>query len=340
MEKNFIEEVCFLEELSIDLYSTQKNLARALSIDDLLDELDELDEEQEIEETADSKIIDCPLKRGHSFREIDSIDDILNHEDVEEIEEFEDRAARLKSFFAMQGKSKEIVRAESIEELLFEDDDDDDADYIPQKDNKVHLTEEEMETVAQKNIGLVYSIAGSFKSIDPCLNDELVVAGLEGLNKGLKGFDKSRTYKGQPISFTTYLVPCIRSSIINFIKKYSSDYLSQSIPIDEAFATTYDDEKSSKINNINFDEATELTFDEMIINKERCKKIRDCLEILNSDEKFVIIHSFGISEQEEYSQEQLSIILDVTQPAVSTLKKRALMKLKKTILQLKASNRW
>ena len=99
--------------------------------------------------------------------------------------------------------------------------------------------------------------------------------------------------------------------------------------------------ESSMVNSYEFKMAqNEISLEDRILTKERSKALIDCLEILSLQEKFIIVHLYGIGGELIMTQKEIAKSLLLTQPVVSKLKKVSLEKLRMVIMQLMKAGKW
>ena len=210
----------------------------------------------------------------------------------------------------------------------------DELNKVAAKDDLHYFTSKQIADLTEENKGLVFACAKKFHT-DSELKEELICVGMGALGKALGEFDKSREYK-----LSTYLVPCIRNAMINFLNSYSKDPIVDAISLYSIQGEETGERESLlevyAIQNNEFMPSAE----ELVLSRERREQVRNCLNLLNAVENFVIRHLFGINDVDIYTQKELGEIMGIAQPNISEIKRRALKKLKKIITKLMENGYW
>ena len=224
-----------------------------------------------------------------------------------------------------------VVSTCSIEDFLAEDELEDTTEEM---EEPWHYTNEEVVELMQKHKGLLMQCVNSFHA-DPLLREELLLVARMGLYKGLTKFDRNKGLKD-----STYLKPAIINNVLAYLSKLDRDAMGHlNVFIDESLSSENEilamtDKDAYKNNEF------EISAEDEYLNKSRCRKIHELLELLTTKEKFVIVHTFGINDELVMTQKQLAQKLQIQQPTVSLVKNTALKKLRKFIMRLIELENW
>lgn len=148
--------------------------------------------------------------------------------------------------------------------------------------------------------------------------------GMIGLVKGAKLYDPDTGIKP-----STYLYKCIYNEIINYIRRKSRDkripqenFVSLSVPIAD---------------NIELEDliADDIDIEQDMIDDERNKRIYEEIAKLNYKEQVVIKSTFQLDGFTEMTQTELAKMLNVSQCQISRIRKKALIKLKVRLKDIK-----
>lgn len=165
-------------------------------------------------------------------------------------------------------------------------------------DDNLKFRNEDVENLIKKNIGLVYKIVSRF-SVSQFDKDDLIQAGLMGLEYAIRHFQKEKGYK-----ISTYAVPFILGNIKKELKK---------IKLSNAFLKSKILDEHSMISSIK--------------NEENAEEIIIQLAILEEDEQQI----FHLKYQKNYTEKAIAKIMGVNQSTIS----RKLKKIKEKILKEK-----
>ena len=155
--------------------------------------------------------------------------------------------------------------------------------------------------------------------------DDLISIGTIGLIKGIDSFKHDKNIK-----LTTYAAKCIQNEILmnfrNNKKRQHDVSLSDSIGYDK------DGNEINLIDVIKCDEEDMLT---KLHNKDSIETLIKFLKILNSREKEIIIKRYGLFNNDELTQKEISEQMNISRSYVSRIEKRALLKIYKKFLKEK-----
>lgn len=149
--------------------------------------------------------------------------------------------------------------------------------------------------------------------------------GMIGLVKGAINYKNDIGIKP-----STYLGRCIINSILMELRKENkipneNNTISLSVPVyedillEEVISSNYNLEKEVEENN-------------------DIREIYIALDRLNSKEKYVIIHSFGLYNQDILKQNEMAEIIDCNQASISRIKKTAIKKIRRILNEERISN--
>lgn len=168
------------------------------------------------------------------------------------------------------------------------------------------------------NINLIYSAIKKLNLYNQL--DEFFSIGMIGLVRGANNYDESLGYKQ-----STYLYKCIYNAILmefrnnsstRRIPKYKLTSLSTEVGNNLTLADTIEDETD---------------IEEDLIKKELIQELYQEISKLTAQEQLVINLSFGVNGCEKIKQNEIGIILNLSQAQVSRIKNNALSKLRKAM---------
>ena len=174
----------------------------------------------------------------------------------------------------------------------------------------------------EHNLRLVAHIVKKFDANDN-MTDDLISIGTIGLIKGID------TYKdNKKTRITTYAARCIQNEILMYFranKKSNNDVsLSDSIGYDK---------EGNEINLIDVIEDKTPDLIESITLKDNIKKLKKYLYLLTKRERDIIVKRYGLNQEEEKTQKQISKDYHISRSYVSRIEKRALTKLLKEFIK-------
>lgn len=174
-------------------------------------------------------------------------------------------------------------------------------------------------TVIEHNIRLVINnVLKKFNNV-PVERQELVSVGLIGLIKAANTFDYTKNFK-----FSTYAGKCIDNEILIYINKNKKNFNTISLDSsefdDDSINTTKKDSRKDGL----VDESVNIIYD--YERKELIEGIKSSLDFLSDLEKKCIMLYFGFINDKEYTQEEISKIVNVSKSTVSRTIIRAIEK--------------
>lgn len=153
--------------------------------------------------------------------------------------------------------------------------------------------------------------------------DDLISIGTIGLIKGIDSFKNEKNTR-----LTTYCAKCIQNEILMYFrnnKKHINDVsLNDSIGYDK---------DGNEINLIDVIKSNDEDIVLKLHNKDSIETLINYLSILNEREKEIIIKRYGLFNNDELTQKEISEKLNISRSYVSRIEKRALLKIYKRFLK-------
>ena len=176
----------------------------------------------------------------------------------------------------------------------------------------------------EHNLRLVAHIVKKYDTKDNN-TDDLISIGTIGLIKGIDSFKNDKNIK-----LTTYCAKCIQNEILMYFrsnKKHVNDVsLNDSIGFDK---------DGNEINLIDVLKSNDEDILTTLHNNDSINTLIKYLDILNKREKDIIIKRYGLFNNDELTQKEISDILGISRSYVSRIEKRALLKIYKKFLKEK-----
>ena len=155
--------------------------------------------------------------------------------------------------------------------------------------------------------------------------DDLISIGTIGLIKGIDSFKNDKN-----IRLTTYCAKCIQNEVLMYFrsnKKHINDVsLNDSIGFDK---------DGNEINLIDVLKSNDDDILNVLHNNDSVNTLIKYLDILTKREKDIIIKRYGLFNNDELTQKEISEILGISRSYVSRIEKRALLKIYKKFLKEK-----
>ena len=155
--------------------------------------------------------------------------------------------------------------------------------------------------------------------------DDLISIGTIGLIKGIDSFKNDKNIK-----LTTYCAKCIQNEVLMYFrnnKKHINDVsLNDSIGFDK---------EGNEINLIDVIKSDDEDILTTLHNKDSIDTLIKYLDILNEREKEIIIKRYGLFNNDELTQKEISSSMKISRSYVSRIEKRALLKIYKKFLKEK-----
>ena len=153
--------------------------------------------------------------------------------------------------------------------------------------------------------------------------DDLISIGTIGLIKGIDSFKNDKNTK-----LTTYVAKCIQNEILMYFrnnKKHAND-----VSLNDSIGFDKDGNEINLIDVLKSDDEDILT---TLHNKDSVNTLLKYLSILNKREKEIIIKRYGLFNNEELTQKEISKELNISRSYVSRIEKRALLKIYKKFIK-------
>ncbi len=153
--------------------------------------------------------------------------------------------------------------------------------------------------------------------------DDLISIGTIGLIKGIDSFKYDKNIK-----LTTYCAKCIQNEILMYFrnnkKRINDVSLNDSIGYDK---------DGNEINLIDVIKSNDEDILTKLHNKDSIETLLEYLKILNKREKEIIIKRYGLFNNKELTQKEISEQLNISRSYVSRIEKRALLKIYKKFIK-------
>ena len=174
--------------------------------------------------------------------------------------------------------------------------------------------------LVEHNLRLVAHISKKFENTG-IERDDLLSIGTIGLIKGISGFSLE---KGTRLA--TFAARCIENEILMYLRsnrnKRNDAYLQEPVGVDkEGNEVTLMDLLSSNGDDVYHD----------IELREEKQNLTKKLAVLDESEKTVIIHRYGLLDNERKTQREIAKELGISRSYVSRIEKRAVGKIKRAI---------
>ena len=176
----------------------------------------------------------------------------------------------------------------------------------------------------EHNLRLVAHIVKKYDTKDNEI-DDLISIGTIGLIKGIDSFKDDKNIK-----LTTYCAKCIQNEILMYFrnnKKRQND-----VSLNDSIGYDKDGNEINLIDVIKSNDEDILT---SLHNKDSINTLIKYLDILNNREKEIIIKRYGLFNNDELTQKEISESLNISRSYVSRIEKRALLKIYKNFLKNK-----
>lgn len=176
----------------------------------------------------------------------------------------------------------------------------------------------------EHNLRLVAHIVKKYDTKDNNV-DDLISIGTIGLIKGIDSFKNDKNTR-----LTTYCAKCIQNEILMYFrnnKKHIND-----VSLNDSIGYDKDGNEINLIDVIKSDEEDILT---KLHNKDSVETLIKYLNVLNKREKEIIIKRYGLFNNDELTQKEISEELGISRSYVSRIEKRALLKIYKKFLKNK-----
>ncbi len=157
--------------------------------------------------------------------------------------------------------------------------------------------------------------------------DDLISIGTIGLIKGIDSFKGSKNTR-----LTTYAARCIENEILMYFR--NNKKRSKDISINESIGF---DKEGNEITILDILKTPDPDYIGSMDKKESIDKLISYLDILNDREKEIVIHRYGLFDNDEITQKEISKKLGISRSYVSRIEKRALTKILREFIKNKKS---
>ena len=152
--------------------------------------------------------------------------------------------------------------------------------------------------------------------------DDLISIGTIGLIKGIDSFKYDKNIK-----LTTYAAKCIQNEILMYFRQNKKRL--NDVSLNDSIGYDKDGNEINLIDVIKSDEEDILT---QLHNKDSVETLIKYLNILNKREREIIIKRYGLFNNDELTQKEISEKINISRSYVSRIEKRALLKIYKKFL--------
>ena len=181
---------------------------------------------------------------------------------------------------------------------------------------------EAREVLIHRNMRLVAHIVKKYQGTD-YETEDLLSVGAIGLIKAVDTFNPD---KGSRLG--TYAAKCVENEILMLFragKKYSKE-----VSIYEPIGTDKDGETVSLMDVL--EQEGKEALEQVILNQDVRNLYESIEKNLNDTEKTVIRMRYGLFDSNEYTQREVAKVLGISRSYVSRIEKKAMEKLKESLL--------
>lgn len=176
-------------------------------------------------------------------------------------------------------------------------------------------------TLVEYNLRLVAHIVKKYQTGNRSTED-LISIGTIGLIKAINTYD---TCKGSKL--VTYASRCIENELLMRLRQERKE--SREISLYEPIGTDREGNEISLMDVMRIDEENVLL---NVITSESLRNINEVFtEILDPREQQVIVLRYGIYDNREFTQKEISKLLHISRSYVSRIEKKALLKLRSAL---------
>ncbi len=168
----------------------------------------------------------------------------------------------------------------------------------------------------EHNLRLVAHIVKKFDNAGSD-TDDLISIGTIGLIKGIDSYKSSKSTK-----ITTYAARCIENEILMYFRSNKKNGLT--VSLNDSIGYDKDGNEISLLEVIK-DESIDIA--DALHIKENIHLLEEYIKILTPREKEILIKRYGLLNEEEQTQKEISQKLKISRSYVSRIEKRALTKI-------------
>lgn len=189
---------------------------------------------------------------------------------------------------------------------------------------KFYLGDKEArEKLIEHNLRLVAHIVKKYDSKDS--TDDLISIGTIGLIKGIDSFKGSKNTR-----LTTYAARCIENEILMYFR--NNKKRNKDISINESIGF---DKEGNEITILDILKTPDPDYIGNMDKKNNINELMKYLDILSDREKEILIYRYGLFDNDEITQKEISKKLGISRSYVSRIEKRALTKILREFLKNK-----
>ena len=177
----------------------------------------------------------------------------------------------------------------------------------------------------EHNLRLVAHIVKKYDTKDN--TDDLISIGTIGLIKGIDSFKGSKNTR-----LTTYAARCIENEILMYFR--NNKKRNKDISINESIGF---DKEGNEITILDILKTPDPDYIGNMDKKNNINSLMNYLNTLNDREKEILICRYGLFDNDEITQKEISKKLGISRSYVSRIEKRALTKILREFLKNKKS---
>lgn len=176
----------------------------------------------------------------------------------------------------------------------------------------------------EHNLRLVAHIVKKFETTTNDI-DDLIGIGTVGLIKGIDTYSPDKKVK-----LTTYAAKCAENEILMYFRSNKKN--SKNISIYEGISY---DKEGNEITILDVLKTKDPDYLEDIYIKDNIELLKKYLRILTPRERKIINMHYGLNNQEERTQKEISKIMGISRSYVSRIEKRAITKILREFIKNK-----
>ena len=182
------------------------------------------------------------------------------------------------------------------------------------------------EKLIEHNLRLVAHIVKKYSNKNED-TDDLISIGTIGLIKGVDTFKNSKSTR-----LTTYVARCIENEILMYFR--NNKKRSKDISLNESIGF---DKEGNEITILDILKTPDPDYIGNMDKESNIHSLMKYLEILSDREKEIITYRYGLFNNDEITQKEISKKLGISRSYVSRIEKRALTKILREFLKNKKS---
>ena len=168
----------------------------------------------------------------------------------------------------------------------------------------------------ERNLRLVAHIVKKYEH-NHTDSDDLISIGIIGLIKGIDSYSYKHGTK-----ITTYAARCIENEILMYFRSDKKN--SKNVSMNDSLGF---DKDGNEITLLDVLKTPTPDFASDIQKNDHLKSLEKYLNILNDREKNIISKRYGLNNEDEKTQKEIALELNISRSYVSRIEKRALTKL-------------